>query len=64
LKIFIVGISCVGKSTIGRCLSEKLGYQFFDFDTEVEKYYCKSIERLKNEHFTEYSFRQKKASRY
>ena len=62
MKIFITGVSCVGKSTIGKRLSEKFGYKFFDFDTEVEKHFSKSIERLKNEHLTEYSFRHKKGS--
>lgn len=57
MKIFLVGVACIGKSTIGRHLAEKLGYVFFDFDTELEMFYGKSIPRLKAEILTEYSFR-------
>ena len=37
MRIILVGVSCVGKSTIGKLLAEKLGYKFFDFDFEVEE---------------------------
>lgn len=47
--IYLVGMACVGKTTIGRMLAEKLGYTFFDLDEEVMKFYQKSIERLQNE---------------
>ena len=57
MRIFLVGVACIGKSTIGRHLAEKLGYVFFDFDTELEMFYGKSIPRLKAEFLTEYSFR-------
>jgi shikimate kinase len=33
MKIFLVGVSCVGKTTIGKRLAERLGYDFFDLDT-------------------------------
>jgi len=29
MKIILVGVSCVGKSTIGKILAEKMGYKFF-----------------------------------
>ena len=41
--IYLVGMACVGKTTIGRMLAEKLGYTFFDLDEEVMKFYQKSI---------------------
>jgi len=59
MKIFLVGVSCVGKTTIGKRLAERLGYAFFDLDTEIEQFFGTSIERLKSELLTEYSFRQK-----
>ena len=59
MKICLVGVSCVGKTTIGKRLAERLGYTFFDLDTEIEHAFGTSIERLKAELLTEYSFRQK-----
>ena len=47
--IYIVGISCVGKTTIGRMLAEKINYSFFDLDDEIESYYQKPIERIQDE---------------
>jgi len=30
--IYVVGMACVGKTTIGRMLAERLGYTFFDLE--------------------------------
>ncbi len=57
MKIFVVGVACIGKSTIGRVLANKLDCIFFDFDKEIERCYGKSIPRLKAEILTEYSYR-------
>ena len=35
-SIFLIGMMASGKSTVGRCLAEKLGWDFFDVDREVE----------------------------
>ena len=61
MKICLVGVSCVGKTTLGKRLAEQLGYAFFDLDTEIEKAFRTSIERLKAELVTAYAFRQKAA---
>lgn len=58
-KIYLVGVSCVGKTTIGRHLAEYLDYLFYDIDEEVEKYYNKAIERLQNECITMNGYREK-----
>jgi len=57
--IYLVGVSCVGKTTIGKMLSDKLGYSFFDLDKETEKYYQKPIERIQDEFITMDEFRDK-----
>ena len=59
MKIILVGVSCVGKSTIGKLLADKVGYKFFDFDFEIEKYFNNPISILKKNFITEHSFRQK-----
>jgi shikimate kinase len=57
--IYLVGVSCVGKTTIGTMLSDILGFPFFDMDEEIEKYYQKSIERIQDECLTMNGFREK-----
>ena len=58
MKIILVGVSCVGKSTVGRILADQVGYKFFDFDFEVEKYFDSYITFLKRKWFSEYSYRK------
>ncbi len=57
--IYLVGISCIGKTTIGKMLAEQIRFAFYDIDEEVERYYQKSIERLQDESFTMNGFREK-----
>lgn len=57
--IYIVGISCVGKTTIGKMLAEKINYSFFDLDEEIENYYQMPIERIQDECLTMNGYREK-----
>ncbi|MFD1363265.1 shikimate kinase [Lentibacillus salinarum] len=59
MKIVFTGVSCVGKSTIGKMLADKAGYKFFDFDYEIENYFDHPISFLKREFLTEHSYRKK-----
>lgn len=59
MRIYIVGVSCVGKSTVGMLLAEKLAYSFVDFDLYVEKRFGNSVERIKNTCFNENAYRDK-----
>ena len=36
MKVLLVGVSCVGKTTIGRMLADRLGCPFLDLDEEIE----------------------------
>ncbi len=56
MKVFLVGISDVGKTTIGKELANKLGYKFFDLDKEIEGYFNKSIEQIQSQLITEYFY--------
>jgi shikimate kinase len=57
MRILLAGVSCVGKTTIGAQLAELLELRFFDLDTETERFFGMSIERLQNRFLTTYSFR-------
>ena len=46
MKVFLTGVSCVGKTTIGAKLASLLGYPFFDLDKEIETFFGKPLERL------------------
>jgi shikimate kinase len=60
-RIFLTGVSCVGKTGVGKALAALLRVDFFDLDDEVEKYFGTSIERLQNQFLTMHSFREKAA---
>ncbi len=59
MKVYIIGISCVGKTTIGAMLAEYLGCSFYDLDLEVEKFYNQPLELIQNECPTMNEYRQK-----
>ena len=58
MRIFLTGISCVGKTIIGMRLATLLDCQFFDLDDEIENFFSLSIERLQEKFLTIYSFRE------
>lgn len=62
MRIFLGGVSCVGKTTIGKQLAEEVEYKFFDLDSEVESYYGKPIEFLQTEFGSMDAYRKKAAS--
>ncbi|MCS7170707.1 MAG: shikimate kinase [Aquificaceae bacterium] len=45
-RVFLVGFMCSGKSTLGRLLSERLGWKFVDTDEEIEKLEGASIPEI------------------
>jgi shikimate kinase len=57
--LYLVGISCVGKTTIGKMLAENIDFSFFDLDTEIQNYYNKPIERIQDECFSMNGYREK-----
>jgi len=58
MRIFLVGVSCVGKTSIGSILAKLLNCRFFDFDEEVEKFFGTPIECLQNRFENMELFRQ------
>ena len=61
MRIFLTGVGCVGKSTIGAIVAELLGVPFFDLDLEVEAFFKTSIERLQQRCFNMMEFREEAA---
>lgn len=61
LKIYLTGISCVGKTTIGKLLAEHINFSFYNFDDEIETYFQKPIEYIQNQFYTLNSYRKKTA---
>lgn len=60
MKVLLVGVSCVGKTTVGDLLARRLMCPFYDLDEEIERHFGESIERLKSQ-FSDYSFRKEAA---
>ena len=58
MKIFISGVSCIGKSTIESKLAKIMNYKFYDLDIEIENYFEMPIAKIKSKYLTEYSYRK------
>jgi len=58
MRIYLVGVSCVGKSTIGKILADKLSYNFADFDLEIPRRMGESIKTIQSRNFNGYGFRE------
>ena len=58
MRVSLVGVSCVGTTTIGGILAERRGCSFFDLDHEVERHFGTSIERLQGRFLSSYSYRK------
>lgn len=61
VRVFLTGVGCVGKTTVGRELAALLGARFFDLDHEIETFFGISIERLQNKFLTIHSYRNEAA---
>ena len=58
MRVFLTGVSCVGKTTVGHRLAELMGLGFFDLDTEIEQFFEMSIERLQRKFWMPHDFRK------
>jgi shikimate kinase len=56
MLVVLCGISCVGKTTVGKILAARLGWEFADFDAEVSKRMGTSISRLKGSCFNAHRY--------
>ncbi len=56
MRLFVTGVACVGKTTIGRRAASLMDLTFFDLDHEVETFFDTSIERLQARFLTPHSY--------
>jgi shikimate kinase len=61
MRIFLAGVACVGKSTIGACLAKRLDCAFYDLDEEIETYFGAPLQALRAVAFTRQRFRKRYA---
>jgi len=47
MRFFLVGVSCIGKSTIGALLTKQLNYNFYDLDDVIEIFFKRLLKRCK-----------------
>jgi len=59
--IALFGVTCVGKTTIGKIISEKLGYEFYDLDSELKSFYNDTITNIFSEYICGHTIDTKKA---
>ena len=59
--MFLTGVGCVGKTTVGRRLAELMGLGFFDLDPEIEQFFGMSIERLRQKYLMPHDIRKEAA---
>ncbi|MCL2726915.1 MAG: shikimate kinase [Bacteroidales bacterium] len=46
MLVFLIGFMGAGKTTLGKALAKKLGYQFIDLDDEIERHSGSAIPEL------------------
>lgn len=49
-RVVLVGFMCAGKSTVGRILADRLGWEFLDFDELIERGQGRTIADIFREH--------------
>ena len=60
--IALFGVTCVGKTTIGKILGEKLGYEFYDLDTEMKLFYNDKMTNIFSDCICRHAIDTKKTS--
>ena len=57
MRVYLVGVTCVGKTTVGRLLAKRLGYEFLDFDEETKREFKKPLLALHNQFLNNKGYR-------
>jgi len=59
--VALFGVICVGKTTIGRIISERLGFKFFDLDAEIKSFYDDTLTNIYSDCICRNAIDKKKA---
>ncbi|MGM0365711.1 MAG: shikimate kinase [Actinomycetota bacterium] len=57
IKIYLVGVGCVGKTAIGNLLAQELNFKFYDLDQRIEEHFGKPIEYIQEDFLTPRGYR-------
>ena len=60
--IALFGVTCVGKTTVGKILAEKLGWEFYDLDFEIRSFYNDTLTNIYDACFNRYETDTKKGA--
>ena len=60
--IALFGITCVGKTTTGKIVSERLGYEFYDLDAEIKLFYNDTLTNIYSDCICRSAIDEKKAN--
>ena len=58
--IALFGITCVGKTTVGRIIAEKLKWEFYDLDFEIRSFYNDTLTNICDACFNRFEIDKKK----
>lgn len=61
VRVFLTGVGCVGKTTIGARLAQITDRAFFDLDVEIERFFSMPIEQLQRKYWMLHDFRKEAA---
>ena len=60
--IAIFGVVCVGKTTVGKILAEKLEWDFYDLDREIMSFYNNTLTKIYDACFNRHEIDSKKGA--
>jgi len=62
MRIFLIGVSCVGVTAVGTLLAERLGCAFYDLPQEIERHFGRPLMHLRRQVFRESLYRSRYAA--
>ena len=60
--IALFGVTCVGKTTVGKIIADKLGWEFYDLDLEIKSFYNDNLTNIYDACFNRFEIDKKKGA--